>query len=244
LARHKGIELDANTIKQIRKLTDKQFSIIWNNGDSLVRCDGDSSFSHYAQAALLASQNGHPLSPVLSDILKRMGDLRKEVHPHTGMPLLYNYTSESHRKDATQASSAGRAVTSHLALYDYAPQDQRPRRAQELLEAANNFEHHFSQLFEVADFNRTHDRNPRGEGMATYYGFGNVTYAAQALVKLKADRSLTQAQQKEVAWLSERISNRLLNLMRTEDNFTDDSRYNILAAIALKKLNLAFGNLP
>ena len=123
-----------------------------------------------------------------------------------------------------------------------APKEQKAQEAQELLQATKNFESHFSQLFEVASFSRTHDRNARGEGMATYYGFGNVPYAAEALVSLKNDRSLNESQQNEVRWLSERIANRLLNMMRSDKRFTDDPRYNVLAGIALQKLDSSFGH--
>ena len=77
--------------------------------------------------------------------------------------------------------------------------------------------------------------------MAPYYGFGNAPYAAEALVKLKTEPSLTESQKKEVRWLAERYRNRLLNLMRFEDRFTENSDYNLLAMIALKKLDGAFG---
>ncbi len=242
IAQKKQIELDTDTTKKIRELTNKQFAAIWNGGASLVRYDGDSNLSSYAQAALIASQDGRPLSPTLNEMLRKMGELRGQINPQTGMPHLYNYTSESYRKDATPASSAGRALTNQLAFYQNAGSPEKAQEAQELLQATKNFESHFSQLFEVASFSRTHDRNARGEGMATYYGFGNVPYAAEALVSLKNDRSLNESQQNEVRWLSERIANRLLNMMRSDKRFTDDPRYNVLAGIALQKLDSSFGH--
>ncbi|NBV49848.1 hypothetical protein EBR78_01365 [bacterium] len=77
--------------------------------------------------------------------------------------------------------------------------------------------------------------------MAPYYGFGNVPYAAEALIRLKTESTLDPTQKKEVEYLAERIQNRLLNLMRFEDSFTENRDYNHLAMIALKKLETAFG---
>jgi hypothetical protein len=240
-ARRKGIELDPTAVKSVRELTQKQFEVIWNGGNFLVKQGGDSNLSNYAHAALMVSQGNSPLSPTLTEAMERFHALRKERNPETGLPKLYNYTSESYRTDATEASSAGRAITSQLAFYQRASGGDRPQEAQELLKASNNFDKHFSQLFEWANYFRTHDRNPSGEGMATYYGFGNVPYAAEALVHLKAEPNLTESQRQNVRSLANKIQNRLLNLMRFEDRFTDRPDYNLLAIIALKKLDSAFG---
>lgn len=240
-ARRKRIELNPQVVKSIKELTSKQFHVVWNSGSALVRYEGDSNLSNYAQAAMILSPGETALTPTLSEALKHFQALRNDINPKSGLPQLYNYTSESYRKDATPASSAGRAVTSQLAFYEHASPEDKSKEAQELFKAAKNFEAHFSQLFELADFFRTHDRNPKGEGMATYYGFGNIPYAAEALVKLKNDATLSAEQQKEIRWLSDRMSNRLLNLMRFEDRFTDNNEYNFLTTIALKKLDSAFG---
>lgn len=133
-------------------------------------------------------------------------------------------------------------MTTQLAFYEHASPENKPEKAQDLIQATRNFEAHFSQLFELANYFRTHDRHPKGEGMAPYYGFGNVPYAAEALVRLKTETTLEPEQQKEVQHLAERIQNRLLNLMRFEDSFTENREYNHLAIIALKKLETAFGS--
>lgn len=240
--RKKGIEMDPNTFKTIRELTEQQFRVIWNQGNPLVQHDGDSGLSSYAHAAMVLSRGNHAPSQTLMLALKSMDSLRAQVHPETGFPKLYNYTSESYRKDATPASQAGRALTSQLAFYERASLAKKPDEAQALFAAAKQFENHFSQLFELANYFRTHDRHPKGEGMAPYYGFGNVPYAAEALVRLKTETTLEPAQQKEVQYLAERIQNRLLNLMRFEDSFTENRDYNHLAMIALKRLETAFGH--
>lgn len=239
-ARKKGIELDPLPVKAVRELTEQQFRVIWNQGNALVQQGGDSSLSSYAHAALVLSRS-HPLSPPVTEALQSLDTLRNQIHPETGLPKLYNYTAEDYRKDATPASSAGRAVTSRLVFYEHAKPEHRPEEAQALLKAAQGFETHFSQLFELANYFRTHDRHPKGEGMAPYYGFGNVPYAAEALVRLKTETTLEPEQQKEVQHLAERIQNRLLNLMRFEDSFTENREYNHLAIIALIKLETAFG---
>lgn len=237
LARKKGLELDSSLVKEIQDLTEKQFNAIWNSGQSLVRYQGGSALSSYAQAAMLLSRGDSELSPVFSAAMQNLHDLRNEINPHTGLPRLYNYTSQAERKDATPASSAGRAMTSHLAFYERASASEKPKEAQALLQAARNFENHFSQLFELPDHDfRTHDRHPSGEGMAAYYGFGNVPYAVEALVQLKDDPSLSRAEKIEVQRLSLRIKNRLLNLMREKDSFTDNIDYNFLTVIALERL--------
>lgn len=241
LARQKGIELDPKTLSSVHELTESQFRAIWNGGDFLVQYNRNSNLSNFAHAALIVSQGNRPLSPTLSEALNQLHQLRKEVHPESGLPRLFNYTSEGYRKDATPASSAGRALTGQLAFFNRALPEDKAREAQDLLERAHDFETHFSQLFELANYFRSHDRNPSGEGMAPYYGFGNAPYAAEALVKLKTEPSLTESQKKEVRWLAERYRNRLLNLMRFEDRFTENSDYNMLAMIALKKLDGAFG---
>ncbi|NBW98764.1 hypothetical protein EBR03_04260 [bacterium] len=239
--RKKGIEVDPKTFKMIRDLTEQQFRVIWNQGNPLVQHDGDSGLSSYAHAAMVLSRGNHAPSKTLMLALKSMDSLRAQIHPETGSPKLYNYTSESYRKDATPASQAGRAVTSQLALYEQASPAKKPEEAQQLLKTTQAFEVHFSQLFELANHFRTHDRHPKGEGMAPYYGFGNVPYAAEALIRLKTESTLDPTQKKEVQYLAERIQNRLLNLMRFEDSFTENRDYNHLAMIALKKLETAFG---
>ncbi|MFM8268654.1 MAG: hypothetical protein ACKN9V_00555 [Pseudomonadota bacterium] len=241
-ARRKGLELDAQAVKSAKELIQNQFNLLWNSGSSLVRYQGDSSLSNYAQAAMILSSHNSPLSPALSDALTHFQKLRRQINPDSGLPQLHNYTSEAYRKDATAASSAGRALTSQLVFYRHSNSATKASEAQELLKTASNFESHFSQLFELANFFRTHDRNPRGEGMAPYYGFGNVTYAADALVLLSNDPSLSKEQHQKVRWLSDRITNRLLNLMRFEDRFTDINEYNFLSTIALNKLDSAFGS--
>lgn len=239
-ARKKGIELDAKALSSVRNLTESQFRAIWNGGDLLVQYNRNSSLSNFAHAAMIVSQDNRALSPTLSEALTQMQALKSDIHPESKLPRLFNYTSESYRKDATSASSAGRALTSQLAFFNQANAADRSQEAQELLNRAHIFETHFSQLFELANYFRSHDRNPSGEGMASYYGFGNAPYAAEALVKLKNEPSLTETQKKEVKWLADRFRNRLLNLMRFEDRFTDNFDYNMLSMIALKKLDGAF----
>jgi len=241
LAREKELELDPSLVKAVQKLTDQQFSTIWNSGHSLVRYQGNSSLSSYAQAAMILSKGDSALPPELSAALQNLSDLRKEINPQTGLPRLYNYTSQANRKDATPASSAGRALTSSLAFYEHATANEKAHEAKNLLKAAKNFESHFSQLFELpANDYRSHDRHPSGESMATYYGFGNVPFAATALVKLSGETHLSEAERKEVQVLAGRMKNRLLNLMRSEDSFTDNLGYNLLTAIALEKLEKTF----
>lgn len=239
--RKKGVEMDPVTVKSVQELTEQQFRVVWNQGNPLVQHEGDSGLSSYAHAAMVLSRGNNAPSPTLKLALESLDSLRTEIHPVTGLPKLFNYTAEGYRKDATPASAAGRAVTTQLAFYEHASPENKPEKAQDLIQATRNFEAHFSQLFELANYFRTHDRHPKGEGMAPYYGFGNVPYAAEALIRLKTDPALDTNQRKEVHQLAERIQNRLLNLMRFEDSFTENRDYNHLAIIALKKLETVFG---
>lgn len=79
--------------------------------------------------------------------------------------------------------------------------------------------------------------------MAVYYGYGNVPYAAEALVSLNREKLFNLDQKNEVRTLALRLKNRILNLMRFEDRVVDNIDYNNLALIALQTIQDEF-NLP
>ncbi|MFM8313999.1 MAG: hypothetical protein ACKOA8_06905, partial [Deltaproteobacteria bacterium] len=244
LAEERGLSLDPKLAAQAREWVEQQFHVIWNSGNSLVRYNGDSSLSTYAQAAVVLTAGDKKLSALQSEALKSLERLREETIPESGLPKLYNYTPQPQRKDATVTSSAGRAVTAHLALYRNASQENKSSEARSLLETVAVFESHFPELFELPSAGRTHDRHPLGQGMAAYYGFGNIPFVADALGDLSRDKSLSDSDQAKVKQLIERTTQRLYQLLNSEGLIENNTHtplveighYNLLAGIALRKL--------
>lgn len=244
LAEERGLSLEPKLVAQARDWVDKQFHVIWNSGNALVRYNGDSSLSTYAQAALVLAAQDKKLSPLQSEVLKSLGKLREEKDSYSGLPKLYNYTAQPERSDATETSSAGRAVTAHLALYRHATSENKLQEARELLSKVTVFESHFSELFELPSGGRTHDRHPLGQGMAAYYGFGNIPFVADALGDLSKETSLTETERAKVSWLIERMTQRTYQLLNSEGLIENNANtplveighYNLLTGIALRRL--------
>jgi hypothetical protein len=234
-----GMALDPSLVKQVRTLTDQQFSRVWNSANPVVAFyNGNSNFSTYGQATMLL--NSSP-SDITRAALKNLESRRSE--DPTSVRFSYDFKN---RAPTDTAESSGRAVTAQFAIYQQAPKESRPQEAQRLLTTLKNFEENFSQLFELPlQTYRTHNRHPQGQQMAVYYGFGNTPYAAEAIQRLASDSSLTADQRDQLYRVSERIEGRLLNLVSssgliyrmTKENFAhEQDAYNLLTDLTLKTL--------
>ncbi|MFM8268791.1 MAG: hypothetical protein ACKN9V_01270 [Pseudomonadota bacterium] len=241
LAESKGISLAPSLVTKVRSLTDQQFNRISNAGNPVIRFGDDSSFSTFAQASMVLSLPQGGLPDVGRAALKNLE--RRRVEDPNSVSFSYDYNN---RAPTTSVESSGRAVTAQFAIYQQASEESRPQEAQRLLTTLKNFEENFSQLFELPlQTNRTHNRHPEGQQMATYYGFGNAPYAADAIRRLASDSSLSAEQRDQLYRVSERVEGRLLNLVNQDgrlypiqrENFAhEQAAYNLLTDLTLKTL--------